>query len=76
MYTPSGVIGNVGADGYGWSQTAKSLEYAYYLSMDSSQVRPSDSRSRYHGFPLRWRYQIMSEAKTDPYDILYSCWSG
>ena len=47
---------NAGEYGCGWSRTAISSSYAYYLYMGTTNVNPSDYNNRWNGFPLRCLY--------------------
>ena len=42
-----------GSDGYYWSSTVYSSSYAYTLYLNSSNVDPADSRTKYVGFSVR-----------------------
>ena len=44
----------IGTYGYGWSQVSQSTASAYRLSMDPTDVYPSDSYYHWVGFPLHF----------------------
>ena len=39
--------------GYNWSRTARSSTYTYYLSLNPTDIAPSNSTYRWYGLPLR-----------------------
>ena len=49
----NGSIGNVGSGGYYWSSSPYNGDYGCYLDFNSSDVNPSNSRSRANGFSVR-----------------------
>jgi len=51
-----GGVSNVGFYGYGWSRTAFSSSYAYYLDFYTTGVNPSSYSYRYLGRSLRCLY--------------------
>ena len=42
-----------GSSGYYWSSTANTNNFAYNLTLNSSNVRPADVGSKYRGFSVR-----------------------
>ena len=49
--------------GYNWSRTARSSTYTYYLSLNPTDIAPSNSTYRWYGLPLRCLYP---ESKKSP----------
>lgn len=52
-YVNSSGLNNAGSNGYYWSRTAYSNDYAYLLAFSSSSIYPPNSLSKHVGFSVR-----------------------
>ena len=52
-YVYGSSVGSRGSNGFYWSKSAYSSNYAYYLTFRSSAVSPSGNYGKYYGFSVR-----------------------